>query len=78
MQVGLIHAVTGTKVQARTTGQWEKEECLYRLFDSGDIAADATRSSFQQSKRKIIFFTQPTNILYMISGSGLKQKLFFM
>lgn len=74
MKGGLINAITGTKVQARTTPHWEKGECLYQLFDSGDIGADATRASFQQSKRKVILFTKPTdNFLHTSSGSGLKQ-----
>lgn len=79
MKVGLINAITGTKVQARTAPQWEKGECLYRLFGSGDTAADATRANFQQSKRKVILFTKPTdNFSHTSSGSGLEQKLFLI
>lgn len=59
--MGLINAIAGAEVQARTTAQLEKE-CLYGLVDSGGIAADTIRASSQQSKRKVIFFTKPRQI----------------
>lgn len=61
MKVGLINALTGAGIQARTTVQLE-EECLYRLFDSGGIAADTIRVSSQRSQRKMIFFTKPRQL----------------
>lgn len=74
--MGLINAVAGAEIQARTTAQLEKE-CLYRLFDSGGIAADTIRASSQQSKRKVTFFAKPRQLFTHKLWFRLETEAFF-
>lgn len=74
--MGLINAIAGAEIQARTTAQLEKE-CLYRLFDSGGIAADTIRASSQPSKRKVTFFAKPRQLFTHKLWFRLETEAFF-